>query len=147
MRAYNDFFDEVVSTEIELWNHLDRALLAETGVSAAQLQALTALARPEGSARVQDVSQRLRITVGAASKLIDRLERDGLAERSPHPSDRRSMLIELTPAGETALAEATTAADSNLERLLGAQFEPAEAEAMTSALRALRLALTEGVLA
>jgi DNA-binding MarR family transcriptional regulator len=54
-------------------------------------------------ARVVELRQELRITVGAASKLVDRLEKEGLAQRQPHPSDRRSSLIALSPAGERAL--------------------------------------------
>jgi DNA-binding MarR family transcriptional regulator len=53
---------------------------------------------------VQELRQELRITVGAASKLADRLEKEGLAQRQPHPSDRRSSVITLSPAGERALA-------------------------------------------
>jgi DNA-binding MarR family transcriptional regulator len=59
------------------------------------------------SARVQELRQELRITVGAASKLADRLEKEGLAQRRPHPSDRRSSLIALSPAGERALVLGT----------------------------------------
>lgn len=36
------------------------------------------------------------------SKIVGRLERDGLVERSTDPSDRRATLITLTEAGETA---------------------------------------------
>jgi DNA-binding MarR family transcriptional regulator len=147
MSAYSEFFAELVSTEIGLWNQLDRALLAETGISAAQLQALAAIAGLDGAARVQDVSDALQITVGAASKLIDRLERDGLAARSPHPGDRRSMIIRLSASGETALREASAAADANLERLLGSHVAPAEAEALARALRSVRRAAVTGVLA
>lgn len=31
--------------------------------------------------------------------LIDRMEADGLVKRSPHPEDRRSFVVRLTPAG------------------------------------------------
>ncbi|WP_291049608.1 MarR family transcriptional regulator [Herbiconiux sp.] len=147
MTAYGDVFTELVSTEIALWNQLDRMLTTATGVSAAQLQALTAIDRLAGSARVQDVSETLQITVGAASKLIDRLERDGLAGRSAHPRDRRSMVIQLTTAGEEALAEASVAAESSLVRLLGAHLDPDRARSLATALRSVREGLTAGVLA
>ena len=46
----------------------------------------------------QDLSDDIGITVGAASKLVDRLERDGLVSKGPNPADRRSSLIALTTA-------------------------------------------------
>lgn len=38
--------------------------------------------------------------------LVDGLEKDSLARRSPHPRDRQSKLAELTPSGEVAFSEA-----------------------------------------
>jgi DNA-binding MarR family transcriptional regulator len=76
-------------------------------VSLATLSALRVVDRHRGTCRVQEVRAELRITVGAASKLVDRLERDGLAVRHPHPDDRRSSLVELTGTGAEALAAAT----------------------------------------
>jgi len=41
------------------------------------------------------------------TRLIDRLEKAGLAERLTNPSDRRSVLVRATPAGHRAFAEVT----------------------------------------
>lgn len=40
---------------------------------------------------------------------LDELERDGLAERRPLPSDRRARVVAVTPAGERALRDADAA--------------------------------------
>ena len=77
------------------------------------MQALRIVHR-QPAARVNDLSAALAITVGAASKLVDRLERNGLAVRSPHPTDRRSSVIALTPTGRSALAAAIPVADAVL---------------------------------
>ena len=95
-----DFFDALVRYETYLWNHLDDRLVAAGGVSLANLTALRVVRRHAGSARVQELRTQLGITVGAASKLVDRLERDGLVVRTANPHDRRSSLIALTPAGD-----------------------------------------------
>lgn len=42
-----------------------------------------------------------------ATRLIDRLEKAGLAERLTNPNDRRSVLVRATPAGQRAFAEVT----------------------------------------
>ena len=41
----------------------------------------------------------LMLSSGAMTSRLDRLERKGLIERVPAPSDRRSILVRLTPAG------------------------------------------------
>ena len=41
------------------------------------------------------------------TRLVDRLERAGLAERIPNPEDRRSVLVRATEAGRTAFAGVT----------------------------------------
>jgi DNA-binding MarR family transcriptional regulator len=97
-----EFFDTLVRYETYLWNHLDRRLADEGEVALSTLFALRVIRRHAGDCRVQDLRADLGVTVGAASKLVDRLERDGLAVRSPHPHDRRSSLIALSPAGEAA---------------------------------------------
>jgi DNA-binding MarR family transcriptional regulator len=94
-----DFFDALIRYETDLWNHLDRRLRHAGATSLAVLEALRVIERHPGSARVADLQDELRITVGAASKLVDRLERDGLARRRPNPTDRRSSLLDLTETG------------------------------------------------
>jgi DNA-binding MarR family transcriptional regulator len=94
-----DFFDALIRYETDLWNHLDRRLRHAGATSLAVLEALRVIERRPGTARVADLQDELRITVGAASKLVDRLERDGLARRRPNPDDRRSSLLDLTETG------------------------------------------------
>jgi DNA-binding MarR family transcriptional regulator len=42
-----------------------------------------------------------------STRLIDRLERAGLAERLPNPSDRRSVLVRATARGRRVFAKVT----------------------------------------
>jgi DNA-binding MarR family transcriptional regulator len=48
---------------------------------------------------------------------IDRLVERGLIERSAHPTDRRSMLISLTPHGHELIAEIQAARRGHFEAL------------------------------
>ena len=51
-----------------------------------------------GSMTAGDLAEASRLTTGAITAVIDRLERAGLARRVPDPRDRRRVLVELTPA-------------------------------------------------
>jgi len=133
------FFDALLRYEIQLWNVLDAAVERAHGVSLGRLQALRVVRDHGGRARVQDVSDDLLITVGAASKLVDRLERDGTARRVPNPEDRRSSLIALTTGGERLLDAASATFEAVLADCLPAALVGAEdLVSLTSTLQRLR---------
>ena len=44
-------------------------------------------------------AQAAQVTQSAVTQLVTRLEQDGLVERQPDPSDRRGVLVGITPAG------------------------------------------------
>jgi len=46
-----------------------------------------------------DLYEDLMLSSGAMTSRLDRLERSGLIERRPSPVDRRSIQVQLTPAG------------------------------------------------
>jgi DNA-binding MarR family transcriptional regulator len=51
------------------------------------------------------IAERLLITTGSVTSLLDNLERRGLIRRLPHPEDRRKLLIDITPAAQTIVDE------------------------------------------
>jgi DNA-binding MarR family transcriptional regulator len=101
------------------------------------------VSRYGGRARVQELSSDIGITVGAASKLADRLERDGLASRSPNPANRRSSQIALTAAGQQALASAMVVYRGAVARAVGEE----DIESLTAALLRLQARLGAGAAA
>ena len=68
--------------------------------------ALLGFAR-NGSMAMARMGERLQVHPTSVTSTTDRLERDGLVKRSPHPNDRRTTLAELTPTGRELLTEAT----------------------------------------
>lgn len=44
-----------------------------------------------------EIAAHLGITTASTTKLLDRLERDGHIVREPHPTDRRALVIRVTP--------------------------------------------------
>ncbi len=100
------------------WRSLLDERLRAIGQSSARMEALAAIVNsPWPSAQV-DIAKRLRIEGPTMTRMLDTLEADGLVERLPDPTDRRSKQLRLTPAGEAALAEIFEVADALRERLL-----------------------------
>ncbi|MET0189412.1 MAG: MarR family transcriptional regulator [Microbacterium sp.] len=135
-----DLFNDLVRFETDFWNALERRLLHADQVGLATLQALQVLDRHAGTGRVHELSRELSITIGAASKLVDRLERGGLATRRPHPEDRRSSLITLTSSGQRARVGAEAIAQPFVRSVLG---DGEDAEMLSEALRNLQARLDE----
>jgi DNA-binding MarR family transcriptional regulator len=114
-----ELFDQIVRFETDFWNAIEQQLSRSGQVGVATLQALRVLDHHDGSGRVQELSRELSITIGAASKLVDRLENAKLATRRPHPEDRRSSLVSLTAAGQNARRGAEAVARPFAARVLG----------------------------
>ena len=85
-------------------------VLRPFGLTFARYEALTLLwFSQHGSLPLSKVGQRLQVHPTSVTNTIDRLEAQGLAQRVPHPTDRRTTLAEITPKGRALAAEATAA--------------------------------------
>jgi DNA-binding MarR family transcriptional regulator len=134
------FFADLVRLEIELWRTVEARLRTDLDIGLATAQTLAVVAAVE-NCRVHDIVRDLSITVGGASKTVDRLERDGLVARRPHPSDRRSSVIALTRAGTTTHAEAQRLIAAELDTRIGGVLSGPAFDQMHRATAKLRAAL------
>jgi DNA-binding MarR family transcriptional regulator len=87
--------------QIAVFHDVFRAF-AEVGIRPAQFSVLTVLAHNPGRTQSQ-VAAALGIKRTNFVALIDSLERRGLAQRRPAPSDRRSHALHLTDAGKATV--------------------------------------------
>ncbi len=71
------------------------------GIPPAQLQALAVLS--DGDMRMRELARRLGLATSTVTRLVDRLEAAGLAERRSERPDRRSVLVGLSSTGRDAL--------------------------------------------
>jgi DNA-binding MarR family transcriptional regulator len=92
---------QVVTTRI------DRAL-RPLDLTFARYEVLMLLAfSTRGSLPVTKVGQRLLVHPTGITRLVDKLEAQGLVRRERHPDDRRSVLVALTPEGRRLAERAT----------------------------------------
>jgi len=110
--------------------NLDRLeeLCRVEGLTHAQYIALWVLCladEPEAGVPVGAVADGLLNRASDTTRLVDRLERAGLAERLPNPADRRGVLVRATPKGMEAFA-AVTPRIQELHRTQWSHLTPAE---------------------
>jgi DNA-binding MarR family transcriptional regulator len=109
------------------------ARLSEVGLSMAKLAALHRLTEAGESLPLGQLAERLACVKSNVTQLVDRLEADGLVNRTADPNDRRSRLAVLTDAGRTAFAKGSEI-KMQAERELFGVLTPAESEMLNQLL-------------
>jgi DNA-binding MarR family transcriptional regulator len=143
MEDLPQLFSDLIRFETELWNTIDARLRAEHDLPLHRFEPMQVIART-AHCRVYDIAGELSLTTGGVSKIIDAIEAAGHCRRRPNPADRRSSIIELTPAGDKALAKATRTFENELEALLRPVLSERSLKQFGIALKGLRGSLSEG---
>lgn len=111
---------EVDHQDLRLWlrmmalqklvvNQLRRRLRVSFGISLARFDLMSQLDHNRNGMRIGELSDRLMVTTGNITGLVDELVRAGLVRRMADPTSRRASLVRLTPKGQrhfTAAAKA-----------------------------------------
>lgn len=116
------------------------SLSASYSISPTDMRAVSFISLTEG-ATPKLTADHLGLTTGAMTTLADRLERAGLVTRAANPSDRRSLLLRVTPRGAEMMAEV----NELYIRAFSEAFDPADMPRMREAF--LELAESLGRLA
>ena len=132
-RLYHD----LVRFETELWAAVEARLRAECDLVLTWFEIMQLLSREPGR-RVQDVATEFTVSVGGASKVVDRIVVAGFCRRVPNPEDGRSTLLELTETGQQKLAEAVPVFEDELALRFRSVLGEGELERLALTLRLLR---------
>ncbi|MEV4017006.1 MarR family transcriptional regulator [Nonomuraea angiospora] len=94
--------------QVRITRHLETELLVAHDLPLASYEVLVQLAEaPERRLRMNDLAGRVLLSRSGLTRLIDRLQRDGLVSREACADDARGLFAVLTDAGVARLAEAT----------------------------------------
>jgi DNA-binding MarR family transcriptional regulator len=72
------------------------------------------------------IAQRLLVTTGAMTSLLDTLEKRELIERLPHPEDRRKLLVDVTPEARAIVDELLPSLHLRERDVMSAALSPSE---------------------
>lgn len=86
-----EFYDKLSSWE--------QSVVKDKHFSLAQTHTIEVLGS-HGAMRMKELASRLGITTGTLTVQVDKLVNAGFVQRRPHQSDRRSILVDLTDAGQ-----------------------------------------------
>jgi DNA-binding MarR family transcriptional regulator len=100
---------------------------------------------PEQRMRMGDLAEALVITRGGLTKLVDRLVKAGLLERTFCEADRRVSYATLLPAGSSLLAEMRPVIVGELEVAFSANLSVEQANELRETLDGVRTTACSGV--
>jgi DNA-binding MarR family transcriptional regulator len=108
-----------------------RTQRVDTTVTLTHLAALSTLRR-HGPMSPGELAAHERVQPPSMTRVVVALEGMGLVDRTPHPTDGRQVVISLTPAAETLLADEARAREAWLTGQLQ-QLSPAERDVLREA--------------
>jgi DNA-binding MarR family transcriptional regulator len=104
----------------QLLNEQVNEVMREHELTFGRYEVLTWLATdPESALTLSWISKTLRIPPATVTDIIDRLERDKLVRRAPHPSDARTTLAVITSRGRRVATAATQDLNETVYRRIG----------------------------
>ncbi|HEU4979145.1 MAG TPA: MarR family transcriptional regulator [Solirubrobacteraceae bacterium] len=110
---------------------LDAQLEAAHGLPLTSYEVLMYLAdAPEQRMRMSDLASSVILSRSGLTRLVDRLEREGLLERQSCPSDARGAFAKLTDAGRERLAAARATHLEGVRELFLARLTPEQLDAL-----------------
>jgi DNA-binding MarR family transcriptional regulator len=115
------------------------AQVAEHDLAPIEFEVLLRLGRsPGGRLRMTDLSAQTSLTTSGVTRVIDRLNRDGLVCREACATDRRSSYAVITEKGSERLVAVLPRHVELIEEWFTGRFPPEELEALLGSLRRLR---------
>ncbi|MDX1622228.1 MAG: MarR family transcriptional regulator [Nitriliruptorales bacterium] len=89
---------------------------------------------PDDRLRMQDLADAVLLSKSGLTRLVDRMEGDGLVERQACKTDRRGTFAVLTPRGRKTLREAAPAHLDGVATHFGEHLSESEAELLAEVL-------------
>jgi MarR family transcriptional regulator, 2-MHQ and catechol-resistance regulon repressor len=119
--------------------------LAEHDLSGIEFEVLLRLARSHGNRlRMTDLSTQSQLTTSGVTRVVDRLERDGLVQRIACPTDRRSSYAGITEAGLSRLEKVLPGHIAVIERWFTGRLTDDQLDQVLDGLRTVRDAVRPG---
>lgn len=102
--AHNDQLTHLIVEFYEKLSSWEHCVVRDKGLTLPQMHALEILGSHNGL-RMKELAQKMGVTTGTLTVLVDRLEKGDMVRRVPHPEDRRSIIVELTDKGHELFKE------------------------------------------
>ena len=115
---------------------LEARVEAEAGLSLAEHEALARLSSAaDGRLKMAELADLLLVSKSGVTRMVDRLERQGLVERTTCPTDRRVTYAEVTREGRRAVDRANPVLEAGLAEVFSRHLGDADVRGLRRSLR------------
>jgi DNA-binding MarR family transcriptional regulator len=115
------------------------AQYSEHDLTQAEFEALLRLGRtPGGALRMSDLAAQTQLTTSGITRVVDRLERNGLVERRACPTDRRGLFAHITRSGLARLDAVLPGHVALIDQWFTGPLTPKQLDAVLAGLRIVR---------
>jgi DNA-binding MarR family transcriptional regulator len=115
------------------------AQFAEHKLGQVDFEVLMRLARSQGGElRMTDLAAQTGLSTSGVTRVVDRLERDGLAARRACPTDRRGAFTVITDAGKARLFEVLPGHLELIDEWFTGLLDPEQLDHVLAAMRVIR---------
>lgn len=143
--AHGDAWGALTRTHAAIVQRLQEALAAADFPPLPWYEVLATVAeQPEQRMKMGDLAEALVITRGGLTKLVDRLVKAGLLERTFCETDRRVSYATLTPAGSELLAGMRPVVIEELKVAFASKLSVAQANDLRETLERVRVSACGG---
>ena len=114
-------------THTHLMRILEQDLQSHHKIALGSYDVLVQLAEaPDHRLRMSELAEAVLLSRSGLSRLVDRLQKDGLVTRQPDPCDARGLFTVLTELGRDALRDASTVHLAGVSRLVTERLDDEE---------------------
>jgi len=118
----------LLGCSVKMESLLSQRLRKEFKTSMARFDVLAQLERFPDGLTMSDLSRRLLVSNGAITGLVDKLMKAGMVTRRDAPSDRRSVIVQLTPKGRESFLRMARRHEEWVVSILGELSVEAQSE-------------------
>ncbi|MEP6871568.1 MAG: MarR family transcriptional regulator [Anaerolineaceae bacterium] len=120
-----------LEAHVRITERLGAELQLERGLPLSWYDVLVQLQEAPGSRlRMTELAGAVLLSKSGLTRLVDRMNADGMVERCPDPGDRRGTFVQLTPAGFERLREAAPVHLRGVQHHFGQHLSDVEARAL-----------------
>jgi DNA-binding MarR family transcriptional regulator len=123
-QAWRDVFE----AHAALMELLEGELRDEVGISILEYDVLLHLSEAAPPVRMNELAAAVVVSKSGLTRVVDRMEGDGLLARTPIPGDRRSTAIALTAGGEKVFRDARAVHRRGIKRHFSVHLSEADAQ-------------------
>ncbi len=127
----------LIHASTHLREGLDTEMQAQLGISLAEQDFLKQINANDGALKLSELARRIYFSKAGITKMLDRLEAQGLLTREPMPEDRRAMRAVLTDKGRSTVARSREVLSQYLEENFRAHLSDRNVRQLNYALKEL----------